>query len=120
MKQLTYLLLTIIFVGFGCSSQEFDNNERIEIIFNNSLNSNDLDDIKMNLKKRGITINYTSLEFDESKKLKGIAFSVDCHDGFSGSASMKPVGDQKVFGFYRDYSDEYAVSPFGTGHIGKN
>lgn len=96
--------------------QKPGNDKRIEVVFNRQLDFNDLVKIKMDLSQKGITINYTSLAFDEAGHLEAIRFFVDCHDGFSGSAGEVNLSNQSRVGFYRDYTPGTKL-PFGTGGI---
>lgn len=95
-----------------------ENDSKIEVVFNRKLDFNDIVKIKLDLSQKGIIINFKQLEFDEQGKLNGIDFFVDCKDGFSGGAkaSGKELGNERPFGFVRDYS-ENANSPFGTGYL---
>ena len=89
---------------------------RVEIIFDASMTLAVLEKIKAGLKKEKIDLNFEKLEFDPTDgKLSFIKFSVDCHDGFKGSAGL-PISKDKKIGFYRDY-DPRADSPFGVGDI---
>ena len=56
------------------------------------------------------------MEFKQNKsKLAYIKYSVDCNDGFKGSASLSVTKEKKI-GFYRDYNND-VNSPFGVGEI---
>jgi len=88
----------------------------VEVSFNSSLDFPALVDIKNQLSTLGISLDYNNLEFQENGKLKSISFSVDCHDGFKGSASATFTTQEKTIGFYRDYN-ENAKIPFGTGAL---
>lgn len=90
-----------------------DTPSKIEIRFNHQLVFNDLVLIKLNLAQKGITLEYKYLKFDEAGKLVAISFSVDCHDGFRGSADNDKITNDSRIGFYRDYNKE-AKSPFGV------
>jgi hypothetical protein len=55
-----------------------------------------LENIKAGLKKENIDLNFEKLEFDSADgKLSFIKFSVDCNDGFKGSAGLPLSKDKK-------------------------
>ena len=122
MKQLFSVLLLVTFflstTSFTNDSHknQFNEQSKIEVVFNRQLDFNDIVKIKLDLSQKGIVINYKSLAFDENGKLKSIDFYVDCKDGFKGGASDNNLLNQTRFGFYRDYS-KGAESPFGTGGL---
>jgi N-acetylmuramoyl-L-alanine amidase len=91
---------------------------KVEIIFDPSMTLAVLEKIKAGLKKGKIDLNFEKLEFDSADgKLSFIKFSVDCNDGFKGSAGLSLSKDKKI-GFYRDYVPR-ADSPFGVGILGE-
>ncbi len=90
--------------------------KRIEIVFTDNMTQRDLEKIKIGLKKINIDLNFEELEFNQNiNKLAYIKFSVDCNDGFKGSASLSVTKEKKI-GFYRDYNKD-VNSPFGVGEI---
>jgi len=90
--------------------------KRIEIVFTDNMTQLDLEKIKIGLKKINITLNFDRLEFKQNNgKLANIKYSVDCNDGFKGSASLSITKEKKI-GFYRDYNKD-VISPFGVGNI---
>jgi N-acetylmuramoyl-L-alanine amidase len=90
--------------------------KRIEIVFTDNMTQRDLEEIKIGLKKINIALNFDRLEFKQNNgKLAYIKYSVDCNDGFKGSASLSITKEKKI-GFYRDYNKD-VNSPFGVGDI---
>lgn len=90
--------------------------KRIEIVFTDNMTQRDLEKIKIELKKINIDLNFDRLEFKQNNsKLSYIKYSVDCNDGFKGSASSS-FSQEKKIGFYRDYNKD-VNSPFGVGEI---
>lgn len=90
--------------------------KRIEIVFTDNMTQRDLEKIKIGLKKINIDLNFDRLEFKQNNsKLAYISYSVDCNDGFKGSASLSVTKEKKI-GFYRDYNKD-VNSPFGVGEI---
>jgi len=91
--------------------------ERVEVNLNKPYTLEELLHIQQELAEtHGISLLYRELSFDEDGVLVGIAFQVDCRDGFSGSASQKPLDYKTPIGFFRDYRKD-AASAFGTGGI---
>lgn len=116
MKSLLLVFSFFSLASFGQFIATFvSTDERIEVVFNNQMEFDDLVKIRSELKNKGITLGYKKLIFDSEKKLSEIAFEVDCKDGFSGSAACK-LDNQTKIGFYRDYTKD-SESPFGTGNF---
>ncbi|MCM4173981.1 hypothetical protein DHD32_21145 [Arenibacter sp. TNZ] len=118
-KTLLVLLTFGILSGFGTFdfiSGVNKGNDRIEVSFNKKIHSGDLVKIKKSLSEIGITITYSSFDFDENGGLKSLSFNVDCNDGFKGGATKTDINNQTRWGFFRDYSEK-AISPFGTGNL---
>lgn len=121
----TFILSLIFFLSCmvkGYSIDSFqpavvNDSGRIEIYFTPNLTFEDLIKIKKDVSERGIFLTYHKLQFNRKGKLKAIGFSVECKEGFKGTAEAK-VTEQSGFGFFRDY-DKSAVAPFGVGHISR-
>ncbi len=116
MKKLTNLLtalfiITVINTEAYCGENEYIKNEkdRIEVTFNRKMDFNDLVRVKLELADKGITISYRMLQFDETGGLKAIDFSVDFHDGLSGSAKSIKIYNNSRFGFFRDYKKDAEI-----------
>lgn len=75
----------------------------VYVEFSNKMNSDDLTAIKSYMAEIGISLDYTKLSFDESHRLKAIAFNVDCHDGFKGRGGTDYLADHQIVSFLRDY-----------------
>jgi len=90
-----------------------DNEEEVIVVFDRTMSFEDLVDIRLDLKKKGVDLTYNNLTFDGLKRLKGISFMVDFNDGFSGGAGKSKLRG-KSFGFFRDYKSKI---PFGVGNI---
>lgn len=113
-KLLIRLIPLLVFILMtGMSPKVTEVPDRVEVLFNNSMTIEYLVDIKKEMLDNNIILNYKSLDFDDEGYLKSIEISVDCADGYSGSAKTKNV-NKKLFGFYRDYSGEI---PFDIGEI---
>ena len=92
--------------------------KRIEATFTHNLTFDDLVQIKYELQKVGITINYRKIEFDGHDLLLAIECEVVSDNGGNGSFGVDKLHtlNNKRIGFYCDYSPESA-SPFGTGYL---
>ncbi|MEO6683150.1 MAG: hypothetical protein ABIN48_10035 [Ginsengibacter sp.] len=122
MKQLfSVLLLVTFFLSTSSFTNKLNKNQfleksKIEVVFNRQTGFVELVMIKADLEKKHIILNYKKIEFDNKGELIALSFSVDCQDGFSGSASTQELKNDVPFGFYRDYSKD-TKSPFGTGGL---
>lgn len=112
------LMFTSSFGNDKDSKNVEDPKPRIEVFFNASAGFTELVMIKADLETKGIILDYKKIEYNKQGELISLSFSVDCRDGFSGSASTDNLKNNVRFGFYRDYSRD-AKSPFGTGGITK-
>lgn len=112
------ILLLLAFVCLALPALNAQSARRVEVLFYNSHTKSDLMNIKAELGAQKIAIDYTHLVFDNDGRLKEIEFTVDCQDGFKGSAKTTevPGAGEGKFGFYRDPRQGVA-SPFGAGEI---
>jgi hypothetical protein len=112
-------LVCIALFSFTISSFAYNkvkNENSISVVFNAKMNFDSLVAVKSELKEKGITIMYRSIEFDENNYLRKIDFFVDCNDGFKGSAYTDKLSNDYRFGFCRDYEKNTEV-PFKIGRI---
>jgi hypothetical protein len=91
-------------------------NDRVEIIFTKKYSLEDLVNVKRGCLSKHITISYKKIEFDENNQLKKIYFSVNCNDGFKGTAGCDNLYKTVKFGFVRNYSSS-ATIPFEIGDV---
>jgi len=93
---------------------------RLEVVFSNSLTLDSLITIKNKLKNKGILLKYKKLEFDNTDHLSGISGEVIFYkDGNRGNFAMymlDSANKDKNIGFYIDYSKNAKI-PFGIGTI---
>ncbi len=109
-----YAILMILLCTISVTSQAQSQtltDELIKINFTQASTLEDLEEVKEAMTARNITLTYSEVKFD-SGKLKGLKISVDCNDGFSGSASSSWTLFGSV-GFSRDYRKD-APTPFRT------
>ena len=133
MKKVSILTISCLVIGFALfafisetsaqpqkRSNYINTEELVEVAFTNAFTIDSLMDIKNDLVKRGIILNYKKLEFDETNHLLLINCEVVCPDGFKGSFEIGMLNSKEImtrrFGFYRNYSKK-VKSPFGTGCI---
>lgn len=112
------ILLLLAFVGLVLPALHAQRTRRVEAYFTNTHTETDLMNIKAELGAQKIILNYTHTAFDANGHLTELSFSVDCQDGFSGTASTKqvPSAGEARFGFFRDPRPG-AITPFQTGEI---
>jgi hypothetical protein len=111
----------LLLISTALTSQEsytefIINDDKVVVNFNSKIEFADLVNLKSELEKKGITIEFTELKFNDENKLQDIAFSVNCNDGFSGTASKKHLTKNETVGFYRYYLED---GGFGTGNVEK-
>ena len=98
------------------SEFSFGTKGKVEVFFTSAMTIDDLENVKTDLAKEGISLSYQELIFDNEGKLTAIDFKVDTNDGYNGTARTKSLPSGKTFGFYRDYSEDAAI-PFAIGNI---
>jgi len=110
-------ILAILILSFNPSyAQDYltITDDRIEVSIDSNANAADLEDIKVQLSQVDITLEYPILEFNKDGRLKEISFTVDCNDGYKGSASKEfSFINRGLIGFYRDYNN-FFKNAFGT------
>ncbi len=110
------LMLTAIFSFVSLKNPDKGKQDQVELIFTRQMGFNDLVKAKLDMAEEGITLKYKLLKFDDEGRLSGIAFQVNCNDGFSGSASNLFLSYEDGFGFIRDYRPG-SESPFLMGKL---
>jgi len=83
-------------------------NENIQIPFTNELTKADLEAIKSDLAKVGMTADYTSLEFTTEGKLKEISATVSTRTG-SVSFNSKDISPNRFWVFKKEPTGEFSV-----------
>ena len=119
MKTVIFSIIIIVSLSTPIKNEflplAIEGKNRVEIVFDRKMSFDDLVNIRRDLKKKGIDLEFKELSFDKYQKLEGISFQVDCNDGFSGASGVSILG-RKDFGFFRDYTERVKV-PFGVGNI---
>jgi len=113
---ITVFLCTLL-LGFTKTEKVSKKENRIEVVFKSDFTIDSLVNIKNRLFKRNnIAINYRSLRFNKAGNLIEIEFSVNCNDGFKGTASIEELSNKPKFGFIRDYQSTNGI-PFQIGGL---
>lgn len=75
----------------------------------------ELNTYQTKLKEVNISLNVDKIEFNPMGKIKQLAITVDCNDGYQGWANLDLSGNDKI-GFYRIY-DKNSNSSFGMSPL---
>ncbi len=110
------LLFVVLLLLVGSSALFAQRISKIEIYFQRYHTEQDLKNIQEELAVMGVRISYNRAEFDEQGRLLALGISVDCNDGFTGEAYLKPIPEANQFGFIRDYRSG-AAQPFVIGNL---
>jgi hypothetical protein len=88
--------------------------KQVLMVIDRSTTQQELSEMKVQLwKVKGITFDVELLHLNKQGDIVQIKISVDCHDGFKGTASRFFNDDIQRIGFYRSYED--VDSPFEIG-----
>jgi hypothetical protein len=112
------ILTLFAFVLLALPALNAQNARKVEVFFQHSHSKSDLMNIKAELGAQKILLDYTHMAFDEEGHLTELSFSVDCQDGFKGTAESTDIPDDFSFGFIRDYRPGVAMA-FALGDISK-
>ncbi|GAB3050870.1 hypothetical protein [Spirosoma pulveris] len=97
--------------GLSISDQE------VKCVISQNTTESQLQEFKTELwEKKNIRFDVERLDFTADKRISRIKISVDCNDGFKGTAQMVFKDNNSKMNFYRIY-DEKAESPFGIGEL---
>ncbi len=100
------LLVPVVFISDAQESESLYtiSEEKIDIKFTIAYTFDDLVELKQNLKKADIDIEYELLQFDDHGHLIKISTSINYNDGFKGSIESRLLQPTDKPGFYRDFS----------------
>jgi len=93
----------------------FADKTKVLLSIDKNMSYEQLNEFKSKLKKLNIDFNIRKIEFDSDNKITKLKISVDCNDGYKGSAT-ESLKDNGRIGFYRIYSDS-TTTPFGMNAI---
>ncbi len=88
--------------------------EKIALIIDENTTKQQLDEYKAKLKEKNVDFKINQLKLGTGNKVSYIEFSIDCNDGFKGSASGSPSANGSI-GFYRSYNKNAAPFMMGSG-----
>ncbi|MBL7775685.1 MAG: hypothetical protein JNK89_06755 [Saprospiraceae bacterium] len=112
------ILALFAFVLLALPALNAQSARKVEVFFQHSHTKTDLMNIKAELAAQKILLDYTQMVFDAEGHLVELEFSVDCQDGFKGTAASSNVPDDFSFGFIRDYRQGVEVA-FALGKVSK-
>jgi len=110
------LLFLFTFACFGFTTLNAQSVPKVEAYFQQYHTKEILMNIKAEMASMKIQIDYTHMVFDAEGRLKELKFTVDCQDGFKGSAESVNIPKDLSFGFVRDYRKD-AKTPFVVGSL---
>lgn len=112
------ILVLLAFICFTLPTLSAQSARRVEVYFTHFHTKTDLMNIKAELKAQKILVDYTEMAFDNDGHLTELSFTVDCQDGFKGSAYTTEVPEDNTFGFIRDPRPN-AETPLKVGALMK-
>ena len=117
MRNIPFLLLLLC---LNCSLPSADTEGRmtfaedfIDVRFTTGYAQADLDRVKAKLAERGITIEYTLIEFNSFDMLSGLGFELRTQEGKQAASTARMLGSQQPFGFTIDYRTKPATVRVG-------
>lgn len=94
------------------------NDEKVVVNFNSKMEFADLVNLKSELERAGITLEFAELKFNDENKLQDIAFRVESKIlGVYGAANKKSLTKDDSFGF--EINSGVGDVHFGTGQVQK-
>jgi hypothetical protein len=110
------LLFLLAFVCLGFTSLHAQRVPKVEVFFQQYHTKDILMNIQAEMAAMDIILEYTHMAFDAEGRLKELKFTVDCKDGFKGSAATDNIPKDQSFGFVRDYRQD-AQYAFEVGSL---
>lgn len=117
MKTIILSLLTFISVWFAENDGLTITDEKVNCIISQTTTLDQLKQYKAELlEKKNIQFDIEQLKVNQDGLITNLKISVDCHDGFKGSAYLSFKDEKTKMNFYRNY-EKGADSPFGIGEL---
>jgi len=114
---IAFLLFTITTVQSAAQQPPLSPGaELIEVVFNSQMRMDDLNKLKYDMSRTGISLQYDNVKFNEAGDLVGIKFRVRDNKGQKGSAGTDDLLNAEKFGFHVDRS-KGAKAPFIVGSL---
>lgn len=109
------LAILSILLLLGCSTTE----KVVSATFTNKMTMDDLIEVRADLSKKGISLEYTTIKFNENARLTDLSITADCNDGFSGTGTIEEFSNMKTLSFTRDYRDVQSPFYIEVGQVGQ-
>ncbi len=107
-------MLFLVIGGF--SNAQNVKKRNVKLAYNNKWTADSLTTIKERMKREyNFDVQFNDVSYDENDFAKSFHLSVNCNDGYRGSAYFAGQPNIK-FGFYRNYG--MFTKSFGIGYIG--
>lgn len=117
MKTILLFVVTSFFGWFAEEDGLSISDQKVRCVISQNTTEGQLQEFKAELwEKKKIRFDVERLDFTSDKRISRIKISVDCNDGFKGTAQMLFKDNNSKMNFYRIY-DEKAESPFGIGEL---
>jgi hypothetical protein len=112
------LLISTALISQESYTEFIINDDKVVVNFNSKMEFMDLANLKSELERAGIMLEFTELKFNDENKLQNIGFRVESEIlGVYGSANRNSLTKNDSFGF-EIYSGKGDVN-FGTGQVQK-
>lgn len=117
MRTILLFVVTSFFGWFAEGDGLSISDQKVRCVISQNTTESQLQEFKTELwEKKKIRLDVDRLDLTPDKRISRIKISVDCNDGFKGTAQMVFKDDNSKMNFYRIY-DEKAESPFGIGEL---
>ena len=117
MKMTLFLVLTWLSTWFPQADGLSISEERVACIINRNMNIAEFDAFATELwEKKKIRFSVDRFYVNKYNQLTKVKISVNCNDGYKGSAELLFEDEESKVGFYRVYNSK-DNSPFGIGSL---
>lgn len=117
MKVALLLTLAFLFAGLAPKSGLLITDTEVTCTINRNVTLEQLKAYKTRLwEEKKITFDIEKYEVDDKNRISRLGISVDCHDGFKGTAVRTLSNNRTKIGFHRSYVPE-ASTPFVIGKM---
>ena len=117
MKTIVLSLLTFFSVWFAENDGLTITNERVNCTISQATTHEQLKQYKAELiEKKNIQLEIKQIEVNQDGLITNLSISVDCRDGFKGSARQSFKDEKTKMNFYRVY-EKNTDSAFGIGEL---
>jgi len=107
MKTTLLFVVTSLLVWFTEAAGLSISDQKVKCVISQNTTESQLQDFKTELlEKKKIRFDVDRLDFTSDKGISRTKISVDCNDGFKGSAQMVFKDDKSKMNFYRIYDEK--------------